>query len=90
MPKDTTGVDKQDAFPKLVEAGHEVRPGELITPGIAGSLEPEFTLLIGEIDGSAYAVSGEVAAAGDDFVSYRMRDGSAWTNDAREEEAATC
>jgi hypothetical protein len=50
----------------LLEAGLEVRPGELITAGIAGSLEPEFTRLIGEIDGSAYAVSGEVAAAGPD------------------------
>src|SRR5680860_380084 len=47
----------------LLEAGLEVRLGELITPGIAGSLEPEFTRLIGEIDGSAYAVSGEVAEA---------------------------
>lgn len=45
----------------LVDAGFTVRPGELITAGIAGSLEPEFTRLIGEIDGSAYAVSGEVA-----------------------------
>lgn len=45
----------------LVEAGFAVRPGDLITAGIAGSLEPEFTRLIGEIDGSAYAVSGEVA-----------------------------
>jgi hypothetical protein len=50
----------------LVEAGLNVRPGELITAGIAGSLEPEFTRLIGEVDGSAYAVSGEVAEAGDD------------------------
>ena len=35
-------------------------------------------------------VPGEVTDAGEDFVSYRMRDGSAWTNDAREEEAAAC
>ncbi|MEO0429433.1 MAG: PD-(D/E)XK nuclease family protein [Pseudomonadota bacterium] len=35
-------------------------------------------------------VPGEVSDAGADFVSYRLRDGSAWTNDAREEEAATC
>ena len=35
-------------------------------------------------------VPGEVSDAGEDFVSYRMRDGSAWTNDAREEEAAAC
>lgn len=50
----------------LVDAGFVVRPGDLITAGIAGSLEPEFTRLIGEIDGSAYAVSGEVAEAGPD------------------------
>ena len=50
----------------LVEAGFVVRPGELITAGIAGSLEPEFTRLIGEIDGSAYAVSGEVSATDPD------------------------
>jgi hypothetical protein len=35
-------------------------------------------------------VPGEVSDAGEDFVSYRMRDGSTWTNDAREEEAAAC
>ena len=35
-------------------------------------------------------VPGEVSDAGEDFVSYRMRDGSAWTNDARKEEAAAC
>ena len=35
-------------------------------------------------------VPGEVSDAGEDFVSYRMRDGSLWTNDAREEEAAAC
>ena len=32
----------------LVEAGFVVQPGDLITAGIAGSLEPEFTRLIGE------------------------------------------
>ncbi|MDP2355130.1 MAG: PD-(D/E)XK nuclease family protein [Beijerinckiaceae bacterium] len=35
-------------------------------------------------------VPGEVVDAGDDIVMYRMRDGSAWTNDAREEEVAAC
>lgn len=48
----------------LADAGLEVRTGELITAGIAGSLEPEFTRLIAEVDGSLYAVSGEVAVAG--------------------------
>lgn len=50
----------------LVDAGLVVQPGDLITAGIAGSLEPEFTRLIGEIDGADYAVSGEVAEAGPD------------------------
>jgi hypothetical protein len=35
-------------------------------------------------------VPGEVIDAGENFVAYRMRDGSAWVNDAREEEAAAC
>lgn len=43
--------------------GLEVRNGELITAGIAGSLEPEFTVLIAELDGARYAISGEIAAA---------------------------
>ncbi len=50
----------------LRSEGLEVRAGDLITAGIAGSLDPEFTRLIGDLDGSAYAVSGEVAVAGPD------------------------
>lgn len=45
----------------LRAAGLEVAEGELITPGIAGSLEPEFAVLIAELDGVRYAVSGELA-----------------------------
>ncbi len=41
--------------------GLEVRSGELITPGIAGSLEPEFARLIAELDQARYAVSGELS-----------------------------
>ena len=41
--------------------GLEVRSGELITPGIAGSLEPEFAVLIAELDGARFAISGEIA-----------------------------
>ncbi len=41
--------------------GLEVRGGELITPGIAGSLEPEFATLIAELDQARYAVSGEIS-----------------------------
>lgn len=43
--------------------GLEVRNGELITPGVASSLEPEFTALIAELDAARYAISGEIAAA---------------------------
>lgn len=43
--------------------GLEVRNGELITAGIAGSLEPEFAVLIAELDNARYAISGEIAAA---------------------------
>lgn len=41
--------------------GLEVHNGELITPGIAGSLEPEFAMLIAELDAARYAISGEIA-----------------------------
>jgi len=41
--------------------GLSVSTGELITPGIAGSLEPEFAMLIAELDNARYAVSGEIA-----------------------------
>jgi len=55
------------AFRSAVGAatGLEVRAGERITPGIAGSLDPELTMLIAEIDASRYAVSGEVARVSD-------------------------
>lgn len=44
-------------------AGLEVSQAELITPGIAGSLDPEYAKLIAELDGVPLAVSGEVALA---------------------------
>ncbi len=55
------------AFRSAVGAatGLEVRTGERITPGIAGSLDPELTMLIAELDGARYAVSGEVARVAD-------------------------
>lgn len=51
------------AFRSAVSAatGIEVRNGDLITPGIAGSLEPEFAKLIAELDAARFAVSGEIA-----------------------------
>ena len=41
--------------------GLSVSTGDLITPGIAGSLEPEFAMLIADLDNARYAVSGEIA-----------------------------
>ena len=35
-------------------------------------------------------VPGEVIDTGEDAVSYRMADGSTWTNDARTPEASAC
>ena len=35
-------------------------------------------------------IPGEITDAGDDVVTYRMADGSTWTNDARFPEAAPC
>lgn len=50
----------------VAEAGLEVSDAELITPGIAGSLDPEYTKLIAELDGMRYAISGEIAVAVDE------------------------
>lgn len=46
----------------LVEAGLQVTSAPVVTPGIAGSLEVEFTRLIAVLEGTRYAVSGEVVA----------------------------
>jgi hypothetical protein len=45
----------------VAAAGLKVSPAELITPGIAGSLDPEISKLIAELDGVRYAVSGEIS-----------------------------
>lgn len=52
--------------------GMEVRNGELITPGIAASLEPEFTMLIAALDSARYAVSGEIARVGEASDSFTI------------------
>lgn len=61
---DSLVVDRfMAAFRSAVGAatGLEVRNGDLITPGIASSLEPELATLIAELDSARYAVSGEIA-----------------------------
>ncbi|HZJ08533.1 MAG TPA: PEGA domain-containing protein [Trueperaceae bacterium] len=54
------------------ETGMEVRNGELITPGIASSLEPEFTMLIAALDSARYAISGEIARVTTDPDAYTI------------------
>ena len=57
---------------ELEERGLEVLSAPLITPGIAGSLEVEFTRLVAELERSRYALSGELVArpgtAGEPFA----------------------
>src|SRR5690606_27247921 len=52
--------------------GMEVRNGELVTPGIASSLEPEFTMLIAALDSARYAVGGEIARLTDTPEAYTI------------------
>lgn len=44
--------------------GLEVLPGELVTQGIAASLEPEFGYVVASLGGGRYGLSGEVANTG--------------------------
>jgi hypothetical protein len=46
----------------LGDRGLRVSEAAVVTPGIAGSLEVEFTRLIAELEGTRYAISGEVVA----------------------------
>lgn len=65
VPADVVDAVTGGIRERLRSVGILVFDGALITPGIAGSLEPEFTRLIGRIDGAAFAVSGEVTPAAD-------------------------
>lgn len=46
----------------LADGGHLVSSASLVTPGIAGSLAPEFAALIAQLEGTRYGISGEVVA----------------------------
>ncbi len=48
----------------VIETGVPVRTADLITQGIAGSLDKDITTLIAQLEGTRYALSGEVAATG--------------------------
>lgn len=48
--------------------GLAVNSGELVTPGLAGSLEPDFAFFIAELEGARYAVSGEIRAVAETYA----------------------
>jgi hypothetical protein len=48
--------------------GFAVNAGELITPGLAGSLEPDLAYFMAELEGARFAVSGELRAAADTYA----------------------
>lgn len=45
-----------------------VNTGELITQGLAGSLEPDFAYFMAELEGTRFAVSGEIRAVADTYA----------------------
>lgn len=45
------------------DTGRQVTIGELITPGIAGSLDPDLVFTIAELDGARFGLSGEIRVA---------------------------
>jgi hypothetical protein len=46
----------------------EVKPGELISQGLTGSLEPEFAFFAAQLEGTRFAVSGEVRAVAETYA----------------------
>jgi hypothetical protein len=48
--------------------GLSVNTGELVTGGIAGSLEPNFAYFIANLEGTRFAVSGEIRAVADTYA----------------------
>ena len=46
----------------LADRGLQVTEAPLVTAGIAGSLEPDFAVLIAQLEGTRFAVSGEIVA----------------------------
>ena len=46
----------------LSDRGLRVTEAPLVTAGIAGSLEPDFAVLIAQLEGTRFAVSGEIVA----------------------------
>ncbi len=48
--------------------GSSVNNGELVTQGLAGSLEPEFAYFMAELEGTRFAVSGEIRAVAETYA----------------------
>jgi PEGA domain len=48
--------------------GLTVNSGELVTQGLAGSLEPDFAYFIAELEGTRFAVSGEIRAVAETYA----------------------
>ena len=46
----------------------EVKPGELISQGLTGSLEPDFAFFAAQLEGTRFAVSGEVRAVAETYA----------------------
>jgi PEGA domain len=48
--------------------GLTVSTGELVTQGLAGSLEPDFAYFIAKLEGTRFAVSGEIRAVAETYA----------------------
>ncbi|MEX2536523.1 MAG: PEGA domain-containing protein [Trueperaceae bacterium] len=71
MERSAAFADLIDSFSEELRsavsaAGLEVSFAELITPGIAGSLDPEYTKLIADLYDMRFAISGEIALVVDE------------------------
>jgi PEGA domain len=48
--------------------GLTVKPGELVSQGLTGSLEPDFAFFAAQLEGTRFAVSGEVRAVAETYA----------------------
>src|SRR5690625_2885474 len=61
LPEGLTSTFSTQLRQAVSQLGLQVDPAELVTEGIAGSLDPFYTSLAARLLGTRYAVSGEVA-----------------------------
>ncbi len=64
LPSGLTSTFSAELRRAVTLTGIDVTDADLVTQGIAGSLDPEITRLIAGLLGTRYALSGEIAAAG--------------------------